>query len=229
MRLPVVATYGSRRRGFKRRPAAGPDSRFRVDVWAGHRGAITPSGSEPGRGPAWGLCGRLGAMDTSAATVRPMGRCKADAPAAAHLNMMLNRPSPPRVAAAKLKGIEALCPSCPAAAATAWATRGGEVDVSASPRHHLARPEPGRSAGDHPHPSGRRPDRGAHRLHHHAPLPDPAPRHTALWEGVPFWDPSAAYAIPPPPERWLRKSPRSLCVLCRYDHRVQICTDPKLL
>jgi hypothetical protein len=34
---------------------------------------------------------------------------------------------------------------------------------------------------------------------------------------------------PRPLNRWLHKSPPILFVLCGYDHRVQICPDPKLL
>jgi hypothetical protein len=40
--------------------------------------------------------------------------------------------------------------------------RGGEVDAGAPTHHHPAGDEPGRRAGDHPHPPRRRPHRGAH-------------------------------------------------------------------
>jgi hypothetical protein len=119
-----------------------------VDAWAGHRGAITPSGGESGRGPAWGFCGRRGAIETSAATVGPMGRCNAEARAAAHLHMMRYRPLPPRVAAARLKGMEAWWPSSP----DARPPRDGHVEAGAAPRRQDGSEASGGRPRDHPPP-----------------------------------------------------------------------------
>jgi magnesium chelatase subunit ChlI-like protein len=52
---------------------------------------------------------------------------------------------------------------------------GGHIEAGAAPRHHPAGDAPGGSAGDHPHPSRRWPDRWGHSPHHDAPVPGPAP------------------------------------------------------